>query len=189
MFSAVFLPYNRGIFVVPVSYPLFGGDRGWFFEGMWRETGVLCNLTKACREGIREKRKNLKIFASQPVSGYKAPFAPDGAADPVVFLHLHLAHCFSSKLFHHRKRTALAVLFLWWRQLESEPTLASLGVQGALRARRRCRSCGFSSLAPCTLLLIRTIFAIEKGRRLPSFFYGGDSWNRTNDLMHVKHAL
>ena len=21
------------------------------------------------------------------------------------------------------------------------------------------------------------------------FVYGGDSWNRTNDLMHVKHAL
>ena len=28
----------------------------------------------------------------------------------------------------------------------------------------------------------RTAYAIR-------FIFGGDSWNRTNDLMHVKHAL
>ncbi len=45
--------------------------------------------------------------------------------------------------------------------------------------------------AVCALLLIHTHpHQKQKRTRLyESFFYGGDSWNRTNDLMHVKHAL
>ncbi len=41
--------------------------------------------------------------------------------------HLHLAQVFSTTVFRQRKRTAPAVLFLWWKRWDSNPCLASLG--------------------------------------------------------------
>ena len=78
------------------------------------------------------------------------------------------------------------------RQLESNrPSRQSRSGYKLLSAPcGRYRVAGVLLRAACTLVLIQ--FSSPKQKRTADavrFCFGGDSWNRTNDLMHVKHAL
>ena len=74
---------------------------------------------------------------------------------------------------------------------EFEPTLAPLGVQAALNDLRSLESRMLLLTGSLHIGFHPNYFHQKQNRADKStlFVYGGDSWNRTNDLMHVKHAL
>ena len=82
----------------------------------------MCNLTKDGDEKIVRKRKNLKFFCRKGVWG-------------------HGMRCgsYSGRSEKKEKGRLLPSFLLWWRhrrkrRVESEPPLALLGVQGAIRS-------------------------------------------------------
>ena len=86
----------------------------------------------------------------------------------------------------------MGALLLWWRQLGS---FLSRSDKSRLLINFLAFGIYFdiavSLLGIYNLPLVLPILS-RHSKRAPEwapFCYGGDSWDRTNDLMHVKHAL